>query len=58
MTEKAELTEKTGEDKEEHGETMLRNAAVVKALGELNHILRIGIVGRVMVANLLIEDGT
>ena len=36
---------KTGEDKEEHWETMLRNGAGGRALGELNDILRIGMVG-------------
>ena len=30
-------------DKEEHGETMSRNGAGVRALGELNDILRKGI---------------
>ena len=35
----------TGEDKEEHRETFSRNGAGMGALGELNDILRIGIVG-------------
>ena len=39
------MEKETGEDKEEHGETMLRNGAGVRAFGELNDILRMGIAG-------------
>ena len=39
------MEKETGEDKEEHGEMMLRNGAGVIALREPNDISRIGIVG-------------